>query len=265
MGNPLDDLANLGKGAFDAVANVGNDAAEAIDRATRNTAALAGSGFNGREVIGPLGDKLGRDPGTFVLNLARETRATARKLCERVAERTQRLSYTVQTPKGPRKIAAKPPSKANATQIALTLVLAAMDAPAVMAEEAGRMANGLPVKERGLTGYTIYPFGLNASPTDGEKQRGLFGIDDAALLAIVVPILVAIAANVLPLLISAASNVLSDLTQPKGPSPEEQQAAQKAQEEKEQQSMMITIAVVAGVVLVGAGAIFFVIRKKKPA
>jgi hypothetical protein len=241
----------------DAVGKFGNDAASAVDQATRNSIALAGSGVSaGGKVFGPLADMFGKDPAAFVLGLAKKTSSQSRTLLRRVASRTGKLSYTFPTPSGTRKVTATPDSKADANQIALTLALCALDSPATMQEEAGRMATGLPVKPRGLTGYTVYPLGLAGSP------RGLFGIDDALILGIAVPILAAIAGTVLPTLISAASNVVQTVLGGGGPSAEEQAAAAKAKADAAKKKQMTTIAIVAAVVLLGGGVAYVSMRKK---
>jgi len=256
----LEDLQKFGDDVVDGITKFGSDAQSALDQATRNTISLAGSGVNaGGKIFGPVADMFGSDPTAFVLNVAKKTRTTARQLLIRVAERTGKLSYEFPTPQGQRKVTAKPPSNASANQIALTLALCALDSPATMQEEAGRMATGLPVKPRGLSGYTVYPLGLQGSP------RGLFGIDDALILGIIVPIIAAIAAAVLPGLISAASGVIQSITGG-GQDKEAEAAAAAAQAAAaEEQNTMITVAVVAFVVLLGGGVIFAATRKKRAA
>lgn len=260
----LEDLQKFGNDAVNSVVHAGQDAATALNQATRNTATLAGSGVNqSGQITGPLADMFGKDPFSFVLNVANKTRKTARELLVRTATRTQRLEYTFDTPKGKRKIAAKPPSNANANQIALTLVLASLDAPATMVEEAGRMATGQPVKDRGLMGYSVYPITLpRSSPEGDESERGIFGIDDAAILAIVVPIIAAIATAVLPGLISAAGGIIKQVTGGGGPTPEQQAAAAAAAKADEQKKTFITVGVVGAVVLIGGVAIYMAMRKK---
>lgn len=264
----LEDLAKAGNDALQSVSNFGQDAAAAVDQAVRNTATLAGSGFNGKSITGPLADVFGSDPQAFIISVANKTRKASRELCVRVAERTQKLNYTFPTPRGQRKVTTKPPSNANPNQIALTLVLAAMDAPATMVEEAGRMANGLGVKERGLMGYTVYPInlprGLNGIDGDDDhiRERGFFGLDDAALLALIVPIIGAIAAAVLPGLIAAAGSVVKAVTGGGGPTPEQQAQQAAAAKAEETKKTTITIAVVVVVVLVGGIAVFVATRKK---
>ncbi len=265
--NFLEDLSKLGSSAVrsgvDGVTHLGQDAQAVVDTATRSTQALAGSGVNSAgQVIGPAAEMFGSDPHTFILNVAGKMRATARTLCVRVAERTGKLSYTFPTAAGQRKVSAKPASNANANTIALTLALAAQDAPATMIEESGRMATGQPVKERGLSGFTFTP--LSLSGASGDKERGLFGIDDAVLLSIVVPIIAAIAVKVLPALIAAAGNIINQVTNP-GPTPEAQAAAAQAAQQADQQKTMVTVGVVVGVVVIGGIAIFAVMRKKKAA
>lgn len=264
--NFLQDLEKSAQGAIrtgvDAVQNLGKDAAAAVDAATKNTAALAGSGVSAAgKITGPIADMFGSDPHSFLLNVASKLKKRSRELCLRVADRTGKLSYVFSTAQGQRKVTAKPPSNADANQIALTLALAALDAPATMIEESGRMANGLPVKERGLAGFTVFPHALSG----GGQERGLFGIDDAILLTIIVPIIAQIAAVVLPTLISAASNVIKQVTTPAGPSPEQQAAAAAAAADEEKKKSMVTIAVVAAVVLLGGAGIFVAMRKKRAA
>lgn len=269
----LEDLQRAGNDAVNSVVHAGQDAASALDQATRNTAALAGSGVNSHgQITGPLAEIFGKDPFAFVLNVASKTRKTARELLIRTAQRTGRLDYTFDTPKGKRKISAKPASNANSNQIALTLVLASLDAPATMVEEAGRMANGLPAKPRGLSGYTVYPLHFPTGAafaaeerglvTDESSARGIFGIDDAVILGIVVPIIAAIAAAVLPGLISAAGGIIKQVTGGGGPTPEQQAAAAAAAAAEEKKKTTITIVVVGVVLVIGAGAVYMAMRKK---
>lgn len=277
MAGFLTDLESAAKGAVssvnETVSHFGHDAQLAIDQATRNTAQLAGSGFNGHEVTGALGEMFGRDPHAFILSIVGKAKSRFRKLCIRVAERTGRLDYSFPTKSGQRRVTAKPPSSASTAQIALTVALAAIDAPATMAEEAGRAAAGLDVKERGLAGFTIIPMSL---PHDfiasggGAHERGLVeGIPAPtptdAVVAIAIPILIAIAIKVLPALIEGASNFIKDATAPKGPTPAEQAAAAAAQKDEEQKSTMVTVGVVGGVILLGLVGLYFATRKKAAA
>jgi len=281
--NPLQQFAtNVQNGLNTAEHDVGNaigsavhSAQSAVDTATRATAALAGSGVNNKgQITGPLADAFGSDPHSFILNLARQAKSNAIALCTRVADRTGKASYSFPTTSGTRSVTARPTSSADPNQVALTLVLVAIDAPATMIEEAGRMANGLPVKPRGLMGYTHFPMSIAGVP------RGLFGIDDAALLAIVAPIIIAIATAVLPGLIGAAGNVVKAVASGQVKSPGDLIAAitggetdsQKAADAAaaaaaaaaaQKQKTMITVGVIAAIVLFGGGGIYLAMRKKK--
>lgn len=248
------------EGAFDSVVHAGNDAAHAVDQATKNTLQFAGSGINSAgKVVGPVADMFGSDPLAFVMNVAKQTSKASGELLRRVAKRTGKLSYTFPTLQGDRKVAASPPTNASVAQIALTLALCALDAPATMQEEAGRMANGLPVKPRGLSGYTVFPLSLQGSP------RGIFGIDDAIVLGIITPILAAIAAAILPGLIAAASGVITALTGGNKETPEAAAAAAAQQKAAETQHTLITVGVVVGVLVLGGGAIYMAVRHKRAA
>ncbi len=263
-------MANLLDQFTSGVTHLGSDAQAAVNKALSNTAQLAGSGVNAQgKIFGPIAEQFGHDPQAFVLNVAKATSKTAAKLLQRVADRNGKLSYTFDTPHGKRKVTAKPPTSAPANQIALTLALASMDAPATMIEEAGRMSAGLPVKERGLSGFTVFPVAMSGGRalTGGEggaQERGLFLVDDAAILAIVVPIIGAIAVAVLPGLIAAAGSIVQGIIAP-GPSKEQQVAAAKDAEKQQQQQTMVTVGVVAGIVLVTGVGIFLAVRHKKKA
>lgn len=285
--DPLTDLEkNVSNGINTAVQDVGNaigsaehSAQNAVDQATRATAALAGSGVNAKgQITGPLAESLGADPHQFILNLSRQVKAKAQALVVRVADRTGKATYTFAVPGGgaARSVSARPPSSADPTTIALTLVLAAIDAPATMVEEAGRQANGLPVKPRGLMGFTHYPMSIAGVP------RGLFGIDDAALLAIAVPIIIAIASAVLPGLIGAASNVVKAVASGAIKSPGDliaaitggqtadqtaaaAAAAAAAADAENKKKTMITIGVIGAIVIFGGAGVYLAMRKKKAA
>lgn len=252
-------LEDIGAG----ISNFGHDAQAAFDQATRNTAQFAGSGFNGSKITGPMAELLGSDPHAFILNLARKQKAGCRQLCIRIAQRNQKSFYALP---GNRKITARPPSSANANQIALTLVLAVADSPATASEEAGRMANGLGVKPRGLEGFTVFPIAMPRS-----QERGLVeGIPaptpiDAAVLAIAIPIIAAIAAAVLPGLISAATGVIEKVTTPPGDSAEQKAARAEAAKAEQQKSTMTIVAIVGVVILLGGGVIYAVKHKRKAA
>lgn len=255
MGNVLEDLVR-------GVQNFGVDAAAAVDRATRNTLEFAGSGVNASgQIIGPIAERFGTDPGQFVLNVARETRSRSIELLRRVAQRTGKLKYEFPTPQGKRTVTAVPNASAPANQVALTLVLCAIDAPGTMTEESGRMSAGLPVKERGLAGFNVYP----QYPSAALRDRGFLGFDDAAVLAVVVPIIIAIAVKVLPLLISAASNAIAEATKPQV-TPEQaaaqQQAEAEAAEKEKQTQTLKTVAIVSAIVLVLGGGVYLMVRRK---
>lgn len=260
----LESLESFGQGVATDVQNFGHDAQSALDQATRNTASLAGSGVNAAgQIIGPLGDKFGHDPAQFVLHATREVSGAVRGLLKRVAARTGKVSYVFPTPQGTRKVTATPGSSASANQLALTLVLAMIDSPATAVEEAGRQANGFPVKPRGLMGFTVFPHTLGGG--GGDRERGLFGIDDAVLLSILLPIIAGIAVKVLPTLIQAASGVLQNVTSGGQPSAADQAKAAAAKQQADQQNTMVIVGVVVVVVLLGGGAIFLATRKKKAA
>lgn len=283
--DPLSDLAkNVQSGVNTVVHDVGNavtsaqhSAQGAVEAATRATAQLAGSGVNAAgHITGPLADAFGSDPHQFILNLARKTKAASQRLLLRVADRTGKATYTFNTASGARSVTARPAASADANVIALTLCLAALDAPATMIEEAGRAANGLPVKPRGLMGFTHFPISTGGVP------RGLFGIDDAALLAIVVPIIAAIAAAVLPGLIGAAGNVVKAVAsgsihsvgdvlaavtggQTSDQTAAAAAAAAAAADAANKQKIMITVGVLGAVLIFGGAGIYLAMRKRKVA
>lgn len=262
-GDVVDGVGKFGQDVLTGAEKFGQDAAHAVDQATRNTAQLAGSGVNAAgQITGPLGDMLGKDPQAFILNLTRKLKTDVRDLLKRVATRTGRISYEFPTIQGNRKIAASPASNADVPTLALMLALAAIDAPATMVEESGRQSAGLPVKPRGLTGYTVFPVGMSSG---ASGERGLFGIDDALLLAAAVPILIAIATAVLPGLISAVGTIVNSVIkgdQSKATA-ETQQAEAAAVAAEEKKKTTTTIAIVAAVVILGGGGLYLVLRKKK--
>lgn len=264
MTSILDPINNLVKGVESDITNVGHDAQAALDKATAITHQLAGSGVNhAGQVIGPLGDMFGHDPTEFALNAAKQTRHELNALLRRVAERSGRVQYTFKTPQGLRKVTATPPSNANPNQLALTMALAMIADPATMIEEAGRQAAGLPVKEKGLNGFTVFPPAMTARGL-GVKERGVFGVDDLAiaLLPVILPIIAAIAVQVLPGLIAAAASVIQGVVDPSS-TPQAKAAAAAAQQQQQQQQTTMTVVVVAIVLLVTGTGIFFVVRHKK--
>ena len=263
----LDDASKIASNTLGEISNLGHDASAALNKAAQNTQQLAGSFVSAAgQVSGPLGDMFGHDPQEFMHNVSAQFKAPLRELLNRVQERTGKVAYTFNTAKGPRKVSAIVPATLAPNQIALVTCLAALDSPATMAEEAGRMAADLPVK-KGLganSGFTIFP--PAASMRGLGLERGVVGIDDAlmALLPLLIPIIAQIAGQILPGIIAAAGSIVQSITNP-GPTPDQVKAQQAAQAQQQQQQTMMTAGVVIAVIAVTAIGIFLVVRHKKKA
>lgn len=160
-------------------------------------------------ISGAYGAAYGQDPHAFVVNVVRTFKRQWVRVTQRVVDRTGVTKWEVTLPDG-RKAAI--PLKGKSTDrievLALRVVGCALKLPVEFADEARRVAMGLP---RGLEGQTVEAVPHNLDPTTISAA--------AAVIAALAPIIVEIAGMVLPALLEWAGDAVEGFLPAKAPAP----------------------------------------------
>lgn len=141
-------------------------------------------------------------PVAFILNVTRAHFSDLRKLSNRVAARAgvEHVTVTGTSAAVPLRV----PRKASSQQLALSLAAHAYHHPGLLSDEARRMAFGLPTATHSLDAVTP---GLPQGAFYGALEEGE-PITIIAVLTVLIPVIVTIAAIVLPPLLAMAMDKL---------------------------------------------------------
>lgn len=134
------------------------------------------------------------DPGAFFLAAFRKMSAPLRAVANRASHRARLKSVTVQDGPRRKRIRVKIRASDSPAVAAAKFAIVATRKPGIFADEALRFALGQPEGPRGLDEQ------LDPRIAGAMMPRGIFGIDDAILIGVVVPLLVSVLPTILPMI-----------------------------------------------------------------
>lgn len=142
------------------------------------------------------------DAGAVAMAAFRKLFGPLRRIHNRAAWRAGLRSVTVDDGPKRKRIRIHSPASDTPAKLAARFAVLASRRPDLLADEARRVVLGLKRGPRGLDEM------LDPRIADAAAPRGLFGIDDAILIGVVVPLLTSLLPTLLPMIFQWGSDAL---------------------------------------------------------
>lgn len=137
------------------------------------------------------------DAGAFAMAIFRKASGPLRAVHNRAVSRSGVRAVTINDGPRRKRIRLRSPAGDTPAKLAARFAVLVARRPDLVLDEARRWVLRMPQGPRGLDGETLDPRIADAA----ARPRHLFGIDDAILIGIAVPILVAVIPQILPMLL----------------------------------------------------------------